>query len=83
MNSNEKKLKKIFSDIFKIEENTVDENSSVDNIESWDSLNHLNLILALELEFGISFSEEQTVEILNYSLVKLVLQEHGVSFENG
>lgn len=32
-------------------------------IESWDSLKHMNLILALEEEFGIEFSDDQVVEL--------------------
>ena len=53
----------------------------MDIVEKWDSLNHLNLVLALEEAFDISFTEEQTIEILNYPLIKMVLQDHGVTFE--
>lgn len=77
----EVKLKKVLADVFKIEVTAVNEDSSVDTVERWDSLNHLNLILALESEFGVSFSEEQSVEIMNYPLIKMVLQEHGVKFQ--
>ena len=76
----EEKLKNVLADVFKIDAQSVDENTSVDNVEKWESLTHLNLVLALEDAFNITFSEEQTVEILNYSLIKLVLQEHGVEF---
>jgi len=81
MNVTELKLKKVLADIFKIEVTAVNEDTSVDTVDRWDSLNHLNLILALESEFGVSFSEEQSVEIMNYPLIKMVLQEHGVKFQ--
>jgi acyl carrier protein len=81
MNSTEQKLKKVLADIFKIEVTAINEDTSVDTVDRWDSLNHLNLILALESEFGVSFSEEQSVEIMNYPLIKMVLQEHGVNFQ--
>ena len=81
MTVTEYKLKKVLADVFKIETTAVNEDTSVDTVERWDSLNHLNLILALESEFGVSFSEEQSVEIMNYQLIKMVLQEHGVKFE--
>jgi acyl carrier protein len=80
MTTMENKLKCLLADIFKIEAQSINEDTSVDNVEKWDSLTHLNLVLALEDAFNITFSEEQTVEILNYSLIKLVLQEHGVEF---
>ena len=75
------KLKQVLADVFKIDIQTINNETSVDNVEKWDSLNHLNLVLALEEAFDISFTEEQTIEILNYPLIKLVLQEHGVTFE--
>jgi len=81
MNVTEVKLKKVLADVFKIEATAVNEGTSVDTVERWDSLTHLNLILALESEFGVSFSEEQSVEIMNYPLIKMVLQEHGVKFQ--
>jgi acyl carrier protein len=77
----EDKLKKILASVFKVKPETINGSSSVDTIETWDSLNHLNLVLALELEFNISLTEEQSVEIMSYPLIKLVLQEHGVKFE--
>lgn len=81
MNFTEVKLKKVLADVFKIEVTSVNEDTSVDTVERWDSLNHLNLILALESEFDVSFSEEQSVEIMNYPLIKMVLLEHGVKFQ--
>ena len=80
MNENELRLKKVLAAVFKINFSDVNDNSSVDTVEKWDSLNHLNLVLAIESEFDISFSEDQTVEIMSYPLIKIVLQEHGVVF---
>jgi acyl carrier protein len=52
----------------------------MDTVDSWDSLKHLNLVLALEEQFGVSLTEEQSFEILSYPLIKVVLAEHGVAF---
>ena len=76
----EEKLKQVLADIFGIDAATIDQTTSVDTVEKWDSLNHLNLVLALEQQFNVTLTEEQTVEILNYPLIKVVLEEHGVSF---
>ena len=80
MPSNEDRLKQVLSDVLNIEASSIDDDSSVDTVEEWDSLRHLNLVLAIEQEFDISFTEEQTVEILNYPLIKMILEEHQVSF---
>ena len=80
MTDNEVKLRKVMGDILQIDADSIDEETSVDSVEKWDSQTHLNLVLALESEFDVSFSEEQTVEILNFELIKMVLDEHGVNF---
>jgi acyl carrier protein len=76
--NNEDKLKQIIASVFKVELSTISNETSPDTIENWDSLNHLNLVLALEEGFDVNFTEQQTVEILNYELIKISLQELGV-----
>lgn len=76
----EAKLKQVLSDVFGVDASAINDEASVDTIKKWDSLNHLNLVLALEEQFKVSFTEDQVVEMLNYPLVKAVLQEHGVEF---
>jgi len=76
----ENKLKQVITDVFGIEIETIGENTSVDTVQEWDSLKHLNLVLALESEFDISLTEEQTVQILSYPLIKAILEEHGIHF---
>jgi acyl carrier protein len=80
MTATEGKLKQVLADVFGVDASTIDENASVDTIEKWDSLNHLNLVLALEEQFKVSLSEDQIVEMMNYPLVKAVLEENGVKF---
>ncbi|MDF9787833.1 acyl carrier protein [Polynucleobacter sphagniphilus] len=78
--SNELKLKEVFKNIFQIEISSVNDETSVDTVEKWDSLKHLNLVLALEEAFNITFTEEESIEIMSYPLVKAVLSDHGVAF---
>lgn len=74
------KLKGVMARIFSVGSAEIGEDASPDTIENWDSLRHMNLVLALEEEFGVEFSDEQVVEIMSFRLIKLVLQEHGVLF---
>jgi acyl carrier protein len=75
----ENKLKKIMSELFDIEVSEINENSSPDNIEKWDSLNQMNLIVSLEEEFNIVFTDDDIIEMVSYPLVKLILKNalHG------
>lgn len=83
MQVSEDKLKSVMADIFDIDVSTINDTTSVDTVKEWDSLKHLNLVLALEQEFNITFSVEQTVQILNYPLIKAVLVEHGITIGQG
>ncbi len=49
--------------------------SSPDTIKQWDSLQHLNLVLALEESFGLQFSPEETVQMLNVETIALLIEE--------
>jgi len=44
---------------------------SINTVESWDSLGHLNLILAIEEEFDVKFLTE---EIPNLSSIKIITE---------
>lgn len=50
------KLNEVFQDVFDDEDITVNENTTADDIEDWDSLEHINLIVAVEKKFGIKFN---------------------------
>lgn len=80
MQNNEDNLKQVLADVFGIDPKTINEATSVDTVKAWDSLKHLNLVLALEEKFKVSLTEEETVQILSYPLIKVVLKEHGIGF---
>ena len=48
-------LNEVFSDVFD-DEITVTETTTAADIEDWDSLEHINLIVAVESKFGIKFN---------------------------
>ena len=80
MQFQEKKLKELLAKIFSVDASTITDNTTPDTLEGWDSLRHMNLVVALEEEFGVELSDDQVVEILSYQLIKIVLQEHGIEF---
>jgi acyl carrier protein len=80
LSENEKKLITVMATVFETEPDSITEDASPDTLPKWDSLHHMNLVLALEEAFGIELTEDQTVEIMNYQLIKLVLQEHQIEF---
>ena len=63
------RIKTVMSAVFYLDVNTISSMSSPDNIENWDSLKHMNLIIALEEEFGIEFNDQEIVDCMNYALI--------------
>lgn len=47
----------------------IDERSSPETIASWDSLKHMNLVLALEEEFGVKFTDEEIMSMVSVQLI--------------
>jgi acyl carrier protein len=46
----------IFRDIFDDDNMVIEDKTNSDDIEEWDSLNHINLVSAIEKEFEIRFA---------------------------
>ncbi len=71
----EAKLKSVIAAVLGVPVASIGPDSSQDTIEAWDSLKHMNLVLALEQEFGVSVPDEEAAEITSYPLIKVVLSE--------
>jgi acyl carrier protein len=56
-------VRSIASDIFGIPADKITPSSSPETIENWDSIQHLNLVLALEEKFNLQLSPEEIEEI--------------------
>ena len=69
------KIKNIMASVFDVSIDDINDDSSPDNIGSWDSLRHMNLITVLEEEFDIRLNDEQITEMMNFSLIKLIVSE--------
>lgn len=69
------KVKNIMADVFMIPVESIPDDASPDSVGAWDSVNHMNLVVALEEAFDVQFSEIQIIEMLNIDLVVLSLQE--------
>lgn len=75
MDNVKSKIYGLMSNVFEIQESEISDDSSIDSIESWDSIRHLNLILALEEEFGITIPDEEVGNLVNYKLIELTVNE--------
>ena len=59
------KLNEVFQDVFDDEDITVNDNTVASDVDGWDSLEHINLIVAVERCFGIKFTMGETTGLKN------------------
>jgi acyl carrier protein len=52
------KVRRLASELFDVPAGDITAESSPAALENWDSVQHLNLVLALEEEFGVKFEPE-------------------------
>lgn len=68
------KLVEIFRDVFGDDEIVIDSETTVDDIEGWDSLSHVRLIMEIEKRFRIKFQRADVVKLANVGeLVGLII----------
>ena len=59
------RLNEIFRDVFDDTTIEVNANTTSSDIEDWDSLEHINLIVAIENEFGMKFNMNEVTTMKN------------------
>ena len=76
-----KKLYDIISKVFSVQISEINDESSPETIESWDSFNGLILVDELESNFNIKFSVSEIVDVENVKDIKRHLNNHGVDLD--
>lgn len=72
----EQKLLNVFREIFNSPELEVTEETTAKDIPGWDSFNHMNLIMAIEEEYSVSFSTKELGQMAHVgNLIKLLQQK--------
>lgn len=64
--------------VFGLPLGAVNDATSNTTVSTWDSLNHVTLVLELETAYGVSFSAEETLAMTDVAAIKGVLASHGV-----
>ncbi len=59
------KVTEIFREVFDDEELVISDSTNSDDIEDWDSLEHISLIVGMEKEFGLKFDIKQVNQLEN------------------
>ncbi len=69
-------MNEIFRTVFDDEDITLHDETNAEDIEDWDSLEQINLIVAIENEFGMMFDMSEVADLANVGeMVDLILSK--------
>jgi acyl carrier protein len=77
---NIEKYNKVLSSVFNINDINALLTLEYQSIELWDSIGHMELIVMLEEEFGISFETDDIIDFSSYSKGIDILKKYNVEF---
>jgi acyl carrier protein len=67
-------VRSIASDIFGVPADKITAESSPETIENWESMQHLNLVLAIEEKFGVQLEPEDIERMKNIGAVAALVE---------
>jgi len=70
------KINKILAETFKIPLEKTNENCGMNDINNWDSLTHMNLIVNIEADFGIELSGDDIAEMITFDAIKSTVKKY-------
>ncbi|MGB9203563.1 MAG: acyl carrier protein [Terriglobales bacterium] len=68
-------VRSIASDIFGVPADKITAESTPETIETWDSMQHLNLVLAIEEKFGVQLDPEDIEQMKNIGAVAALVEK--------
>ena len=54
----------------------IPDDASPQNVAWWDSLGHIELMLALEMEFGVTLPAEAIIDLVSLDAIESFLRDH-------
>ncbi len=73
-----KRLKKILCGVLKIKEGEITDQLTPNDVKTWDSMNALILVSALEESFGVKFTLVEVMNVKCIGDIKNLLKKHNV-----
>ncbi len=59
----ELRIQNVFREVLEDEDFVLDRTLKREDLEAWDSLTHIQLVLSLEKEFGVKFTTQQITKM--------------------
>jgi acyl carrier protein len=70
-------LNQLVADVLGITVDEISDSSSPDTLSQWDSITHLNLVMAIEEAYDVQLTPEDALELNSVKLLRMYLEEKG------
>jgi len=68
------KLTNVFREVFDDDSLVLEDNMTADDVDAWDSLSHVNLMIAVEIAFGIEFKQSEIQSFANVGELRKTIE---------
>jgi acyl carrier protein len=68
----------VVSRVFGVDRGSLDDSSSPESVEGWDSMGHLNLVAALEHDYNVSIDIGDVMEMISVRRIRDILLQYGI-----
>lgn len=75
------KLRQIVANVLGVSPDEIRKSSSPRDFPQWDSAAHIDIVLSVEAEYGVSFRPEEMMDALSVGALEDVLRRKGAAFE--
>lgn len=69
------KIKNILAETFRVKESDLQPETNMKDIDSWDSLTHMEMIANLESELDIEFTADEIMEMTDIAKIEKIVGE--------
>jgi acyl carrier protein len=70
-------LRDLVADVLQMPVDELPEDANADDLEAWDSLKHLDIVLALEEKTGVKFQTDEIPQLTSLARLEAALTAHG------
>lgn len=74
-------LYEVAADVLMVPASEINDETSPKNTKAWDSLKHIELVLAYEMKFGVKFAPSEVMLIDSIGGVRSLLEQKGVAVD--
>ena len=72
-------LNKLIADILSYSESEINDDSKLEDIPNWDSMNHMILITKIEEKYDVLFTGDEIIEMVDIKSFKYFLKNKGIN----